>query len=142
MAGPLWHPVEVAVDLERSLLSFVSYSAEWTFAVAVTQTWQRPDDVEPGRPTLPLRPAANNQNQISLPSASTPRVLLVSRPHRSKVLRESGTSGYLLCSSRHALSNTHRLPRALQGVILSSGEVSQSNPITVRPAGIRACCDV
>lgn len=29
--------VEVAVDLERSLPSFVSYNAEWTFAVAVTQ---------------------------------------------------------------------------------------------------------
>lgn len=74
--------VEVVVDLDRSLPSFVSDSAEWTFAVAVTQTrcGRRRMMQKPGRLELPLLPAANNQNQTSLPSVSLPCLLLVSHP--------------------------------------------------------------
>ena len=138
-------PVEVVVDLERSLPSFVSDSAEWTLAVAVTQTRcgrRRMMQELAGLSELPLHPAANNQNQISLPSAAIPCLPLVSHPLDPRLLQESGRSGLFLCSSHHLLSNNHPVPRALRGVVLSSGEVSRSNPITVRTGGMCACCEM
>lgn len=44
------------------------------------EMWQEVDDAKPGKPALPLHPATNNQNPTSLPSASIPCLLLVSRP--------------------------------------------------------------
>ena len=106
------------------------------------ELWQEGDDAEPGRPELPPHPAANNQNQISLPSASIPCLPLVSHPLDPECSRS------LARADPSFVLPIIYFPIIIPCLVLSMEsfcllqKFSRSNPITARTGGIYACCEM